>query len=136
MNSLKNIKILIVDDESDVRNLLAEQFAEKGATVFEAKSGSEAIEILRKQAIDVVISDIKMNNLDGVELNKLIKKEIDPAPLVYFCSAFVDNSTDAAFLLGVEEIFGKPVELNTMVEKITLDLNRLRPKLLGMQDLR
>ena len=61
-------KILIVEDEADIRAALAAWFEEEGFETFTANSGRDALEILANTDIDLVLTDMKMPSMDGIEL--------------------------------------------------------------------
>jgi len=70
-------QILIVDDESDIRRLLREMLAFEGHEVTEAASGLEALERLRKVAFDLVVTDVRMPAMGGLELLRASREAVD-----------------------------------------------------------
>jgi CheY-like chemotaxis protein len=68
MLRLQNIRIVVVEDRSDVRLLIAEFLAKRGAVVFTAKNGFEGIRSVRENRPDIVLSDLSMPGMDGFEL--------------------------------------------------------------------
>lgn len=68
-------KILLVDDEEGIRKVLSISLADSGYTMLTAENGDEALRIFRKEHPDIVLSDIKMPGMDGIELLKRIKRE-------------------------------------------------------------
>ena len=68
-------KLLLVDDEEGIRKVLGISLSDAGYTVFPAKNGEEALEIFRKESPPIVLTDIKMPGMDGIELLKKIKHE-------------------------------------------------------------
>jgi DNA-binding NtrC family response regulator len=70
-----NISILVADDEEDIRDVFEIALMDAGYTVFLAENGQNALEIFRKNRPDIVITDIKMPVMDGIELLKRIKRE-------------------------------------------------------------
>jgi DNA-binding NtrC family response regulator len=74
---MKNISLLLVDDEDDFRTTLANRLKRRNIDVTDAAGGEEAIEIIAKHSFDVAIIDIKMPGIDGIETLKRVKK-IDP----------------------------------------------------------
>ena len=71
------IRLLLVDDEEGYVNVLANRMALRGVDVSKAYSGSDAIKILRKNDFDVAVLDLKMEDMDGIEVLKIFKK-MDP----------------------------------------------------------
>ena len=81
---LKNKQVLIVDDEVDLREMLALELKNYQTTVFEAKNGQEALNFIKKENIDLVISDIRMPGGNGIEFLKKTKiKIIYKQPFVF-----------------------------------------------------
>lgn len=68
-------KILLVDDEEGIRKVLGISLADRGHQVFTAESGEEALAIFRKMQPEIVLTDIKMPGMDGIELLQKIKEE-------------------------------------------------------------
>jgi DNA-binding NtrC family response regulator len=75
------IRLLLVDDEEGYVNVLANRMALRGVDVIKSYSGSEAIRILRKNDFDVAVLDLKMEDMDGLEVLKIFKK-MDPELMV------------------------------------------------------
>lgn len=89
-------KILIVDDEAIMRNFLVETFKRRGLEVYAANDGREALNLAKKIAFDLVISDMNMPGLTGIELlNKL--KDISPKTIFIVITAYgsIDNAVEA-----------------------------------------
>ena len=79
--------LLIVDDEKNILKLYQREFREEGYVVLTASSGMEALEMLRHQAVDLVILDIRMPGLDGLETLKQLM-ESSSKPLIILNSAY------------------------------------------------
>ena len=124
MNQLKGIHVLVVDDEDELREIFVDEFRSVGAVVFEARQGVEAMEVLRRETVHVVLSDVRMPGGDGISLMKNIDKEIRPKPLLFLCSGFSQHSKDEMKAIGVLEIFGKPFDWNMILSSIQKALNR------------
>ena len=89
-----NINVLVVDDEGDVLEVLVDIVESGGYRAFSARSAGEAIELIRKHRIDVVLTDIKMHEVDGVVLAKSIRLMCTPAPKIYAFSGGVNTNVD------------------------------------------
>jgi CheY-like chemotaxis protein len=80
-------KILVIDDEENIRLLYKEELEDAGYEVTVASSAEEALEIFRKQPPDAITLDIKMPDMDGIELLRIMKDECRDIPIV-LCSAY------------------------------------------------
>ncbi len=101
-------KILIVDDEELIVRLLSMSLQSDGYQTVSAFSGKEALEVFRAEAPDIVVTDIKMPGMDGLELLKKIK-EIDPEKEVIIVTGHGDiDSTITALQYGASDFINKP----------------------------
>jgi len=114
------ISLLIVDDEEMMRNLLDRILSREGYKIKTAENGMVALEVLKKENINIVISDMKMPHMNGFELLKIIKKEY-PEISVIIMTAYGDTYTvKDALLLGADEYITKPFksyEMSLVVER-------------------
>ncbi len=111
-------RILIADDEPGVRESLAEVFREEGYEVVQAADGSEAIELLEKHDIDIVISDLKMPGADGLEVLQRTR-EIAPQAMVLIMTAHATvDSAVVALRRGAHDYFLKPVIFDDALHKV------------------
>jgi uncharacterized protein (TIGR02266 family) len=118
--------ILLVDDEPDFRDALASAFKRRGYQVMVASTGKEAFEMIQANSIDVVISDIRMPDGNGVELLDRIRKERIDTPIVLLMSGYSDITTDEAHNKGAEAVFSKPFSwkvLEEAIERLLTPLN-------------
>ncbi|MCK4573063.1 MAG: response regulator [candidate division Zixibacteria bacterium] len=106
---MKNsISVLVVDDEEMMRNLLEKILKREGYQVVAAGDGIEALDLLRRQQISLVISDMKMPRMNGLQLLKRIKADY-PEVGVIIMTAYGDTYTiKDALLLGADEYITKP----------------------------
>jgi DNA-binding NtrC family response regulator len=115
-----SIKILIVDDEEMMRSLLEKILKREGYNVIAAEDGVQAVEILKKEDVSLVISDMKMPRMDGFELLKYVKQEY-PNVGIIIMTAYGDTYTvKDALLLGADEYITKPFksyEISLVVER-------------------
>ena len=117
--------ILVVDDEAELRELLRLELEDAGYSVVDCDGGRRAYEIVTKQDIDLVISDIIMPGGDGIELlEKLRERDIEKPPVILI-SAFARITVQEAYEKGAEAYFPKPFDREAMLETV----NRLmQPK--------
>ena len=120
-------EILIVDDEQSYRQLLTLVFQEEGHNIRTAMNGRQALELLQKEPAQVIISDVKMPDMDGIELLRALR-DTQPEVGVVLMTAFasVDTAREA-FKLGADDFIQKPFdveELKLIVRK-TLEKQEL-----------
>ena len=122
-NSAKNInsdsiRLLLVDDEKDFVNILSKRIKRRNIDVTKAFSGAEAIQALRGQEFDVAVLDLKMEDMNGIEVLKMLKI-MDPKLAVIMLTGH--GSAEAAeqgIKLGAFDYLTKPCELEKLLEKI------------------
>jgi DNA-binding NtrC family response regulator len=114
----QDIKMLLVDDEEEYVYVLSNRLGRRNVDVTKAYNGSEAIQALRKQAFHVAVVDLKMENIDGIELLKIFKK-MDPEMAVIMLTGHGSEKTARQSIeLGAFDYLTKPCELEELIEKI------------------
>ena len=117
---------LVVDDEPDIRHVLARFLEDKGFNVSEASDGRECLEYLREdpKAFHLIFMDLNMPNIDGEQALHVIKDEF-PQPSVFMMSGFGgSNSADKMLALGAERYISKPFDLDELDEYIDTEMER------------
>jgi DNA-binding NtrC family response regulator len=112
------VRLLLVDDEKDFVNILAKRIRRRNIVVAKAFSGAEAIRALRGQEFDVAVLDLKMEDMDGIEVLKILKI-MDPRLAVIMLTGH--GSAEAAeqgSKLGAFDYITKPYEFEELVKKI------------------
>lgn len=110
--------ILIVDDEVELRSILREELEFHGADVIEAHGGYQALQQIQTNPVDVVVSDIRMPEGDGITLLQSIRKLNPKKPSVYLVTGFSDLKKEEAFSLGAQGILVKPFNLEEVSQMI------------------
>ena len=90
---MEKIRILLVDDEEHIRLLFKEELEEEGYTISLASNGFEALEVLRSDRFDLVVLDVKMPGMDGIQTLNEIKK-LNKDQRVILCSAYGEYQQD------------------------------------------
>lgn len=111
MNAIKNkqLKVLLVDDEPDVTELLVYAFRKDPYVIITAASGQEALDILYRDPVEILVTDIKMPGMNGLELTKRVLQEF-PTTRVIVITAHGDVETAVeAMKLGAVDFLQKPV---------------------------
>ncbi|MES9907945.1 MAG: sigma-54 dependent transcriptional regulator [Candidatus Thiodiazotropha sp.] len=125
---MKQMHVLVVDDEAAIRQVLAEQLTRSGHTVEQADCGEEALKVLQSSDFDVCICDLRLPDLDGIEVIRRCRaKEMDIAFLMITAFASVDTAIEA-MKLGAYDYLMKPVQLEDLLIRLDhiADVARLR----------
>lgn len=116
VSKLVNKIILVVDDEADLRDIVASELEFMGAKVFTAENISVAKGILKENEIDLVISDIRMPGGTGIDLLEHIKSKHSIVLPVILITGFADITTEGAYALGAEALIHKPFRLDDLIQ--------------------
>ena len=117
--------LLIVDDELSMRQFLTHLFQRDGHAIRVAENGRQAMAMLRKQPADVIISDVKMPDMGGIELLRAAR-ELQPSIEVIMMTAFANEETaHEAFLLGAFDFVHKPFDNELLKEKVARALQKI-----------
>ncbi|HON97021.1 MAG TPA: sigma-54 dependent transcriptional regulator [Bacteroidales bacterium] len=116
-------RILIVDDEKSVRETLREMLEYEGYEVVEADSGLQALDLFSQQSFDVVLCDIKMPGMDGMELLEKILQSYDIPVIMISGHGTIDTAVDA-IKKGAFDFIIKPFDLNRLLISIRNALDR------------
>ncbi|RAU97879.1 response regulator [Paenibacillus sp. YN15] len=120
-------KILIVDDQNGIRILLMEVFNVEGYQTYQASNGKLALEIVRKESPDLVLLDMKIPGMDGLDILKHIK-QIDSSIKVIMMTAYgeldmIKEATD----LGALTHFTKPFDIDELRLAVNTELRHFGP---------
>jgi two-component system alkaline phosphatase synthesis response regulator PhoP len=118
--------ILIVDDEADIREFLKYNLEKSNYTVITAKNGKEGIEVLNKTRPDLILLDVMMPGMDGMEVCALIREKEDiKQPIIAFLTARAeDYSQIAGFEVGGDDYITKPIRPRVLISRIEALLRR------------
>ena len=117
--------ILIVDDELSMRQFLTHLLQRDGHSIRVAENGRQAMALLRQQPADVIISDVKMPDMGGIELLRAAR-ELQPNVEVIMMTAFANEQTaHQAFLLGAFDFVHKPFDNEFLKEKVSRALQKI-----------
>lgn len=112
--------ILIVDDDPEIRNSIQEYLTISQYVTFTAANAEEAMELLKTQPVDVIITDILMNGMDGLEMTQRIKEKYD-TDIIVITGYARDYSYEEAISMGADDFVFKPIRL----EELLLRLKRV-----------
>jgi len=112
------IQLLLVDDEKDFVNILSKRFKRRNIDVAKAFSGAEAIQALRGQEFDVAVLDLKMEDMDGIEVLKVLKIMAPRLAVIMLTGHGSAEAAEQGLKLGAFDYLTKPCELDELLEKI------------------
>jgi len=112
------IRLLLVDDEEGYVKVLAKRMTRRNMEVMTALSGSDGIQRLRKQDFDVAILDLKMEDMDGIEVLRVFKKMVPDMPVIMLTGHGTEKAAREGLDLGAFDYLMKPCDLEELVEKI------------------
>lgn len=110
-------RILIADDEADIRKILRLLLEKKGYTVSEASNGQGAIEKAREGDIDLIIMDIMMPHLSGIEATAAIR-EFSTVPILFLTAKSLDSDKESAYISGGDDYIVKPFSSTELILKV------------------
>ncbi|CED93975.1 MULTISPECIES: response regulator transcription factor [Romboutsia] len=113
-------KILVVDDEKEIRNLIEIYLKNEGYEVIKARDGEEALEILEKEDIHLIILDIMMPKIDGIEVCKRVRENLS-IPILMLSAKSEDMDKIQGIMTGADDYLTKPfnpLELSVRVKAI------------------
>jgi CheY-like chemotaxis protein len=122
---LKQASVLLVEDEPVLREIMTAWLERVAGKVFPAEHGREAVEILAKNKINLVLSDVRMPGMNGVELLKWINQSPEPRPRMILITGFSDLALRDALDMGVEAILEKPIKREELLRLAQISVTAL-----------
>ncbi len=114
----ENFNILIVDDEEDFRVTLVKRLQKRHLQVFGAESGQKALTLMEAMVFDVVVLDVKMPGMDGIETIREMKKKNPLTEVILLTGHASMESGIEGMKLGAFDYLMKPVNIDELLEKI------------------
>jgi two-component system alkaline phosphatase synthesis response regulator PhoP len=124
----KDIKILLVDDEKDILEIVGYNLTQEGYQIFTASNGKEAIIKAKKELPQLIILDVMMPEMDGIEACENIRKipELQDTIITFLTARSEDYSQVAGFDAGADDYIAKPIKPKVLVSKVKALLRRLK----------
>ncbi len=112
--------ILVVDDDQIIVKFLTKALTKNGYTVISAGDASEALSMLAQISVNLIISDIAMPGMDGVEFCKIIRKrpESDYIPIIFLTALTTVDDHATGLVAGADDYLTKPLKLKKLLAKI------------------
>lgn len=127
MANLKAHTILLIDDEQDILEFLSYNLKKEGYKVYTASNGEEGVKIVQKISPSLILLDVMMPVLDGIETCQMIRKDLNiTQPIIAFLTSRAeDYSQIAGFEAGADDYITKPVRPRLLISKVESLLRRL-----------
>jgi len=124
----KEIKILLVDDEQDILEIVGYNLSQEGYKIVTASNGREAIAVAKKEIPQLIIMDVMMPEMDGMEACENIRKipELSNVIITFLTARSEDYSQVAGFDAGADDYIAKPIKPKLLVSKVKALLRRLK----------
>ena len=124
----KEIKILLVDDEPDILEIVGYNLSQEGYKIVTATNGKDAITVAKKEVPHLIIMDVMMPVMDGMEACENIRKipELNNVIITFLTARSEDYSQVAGFDAGADDYISKPIKPKLLVSKVKALLRRLK----------
>ncbi|PIF01086.1 MAG: DNA-binding response regulator [Maribacter sp.] len=124
----KDLRILLIDDEPDILEIVAYNLIAEGYQVFTAKNGVEGVAVAKKKLPHLIILDVMMPEMDGIEACGIIRKipELENTIITFLTARGEDYSQLAGFDAGADDYITKPIKPKVLVRKVTALLRRFK----------
>ncbi len=117
-------KILVVEDNKNLRKLMITYLKKNNYETLEAEDGEEALDIIDKNHVDLIISDIMMPNMDGYQLTKELRGANYMLPILMVTAKETIDDKREGFLSGVDDYMVKPINMDEMILRVGVLLRR------------
>jgi len=130
MENTKGHTILIVDDEPDILEFLSYNVRKEGYKVFTATNGIEALRLVQQINPSLILLDVMMPKMDGIETCQVIRKDLNMVqPVIAFLTARTEDYAQiAGFEAGADDYISKPIRPRLLISKIESLLRRIKNK--------
>ena len=122
------IKILIVEDEQMLAEILSDALSDRDFDVHLAYDGLQALDAIRKDVFDVIVSDIMMPNLDGYSLAKKLRAEGYNTPILFLTARSATEDVVKGFEVGGNDFLKKPFAIDELIVRVRALAGRLQPQ--------
>lgn len=114
----KTLQLLLVDDEEGFVDVLGKRLSRRNLRVTAVCTGTEAIRKLRRTDFDVAVLDLKMEDMDGIEILKIFKKMDPDMPVIMLTGHGSEQAAEEGIKCGAYDYLTKPCEMEDLIQKI------------------
>jgi len=116
-------KILIVDDEQDIAELISDVLTSEGFNTITKNNGKEAIEIVKKEQFDLILLDIMMPEMSGIDACKIIRETVT-CPIIFITAKTQLDDKIEGFNVGADDYITKPFEIEELIARVKAHIRR------------
>lgn len=116
--------ILVVEDDETLNKMICAKLKQESYCVYPAYDGEQALDLLDKEHIDLIISDIMMPNMDGYQLTKILRDAAYTIPILMITAKNSLEDMEKGFRAGTDDYMIKPISLREMVLRVKALLRR------------
>jgi DNA-binding response OmpR family regulator len=120
------IRLLLVDDEVGYLEVLGKRLKKRDFDVTTARSGAQAIRVARDHDFDVAVVDLKMEDMDGIELLKILKRMMPDLQVIMLTGHGSERAARDGLSLGAFDYLLKPIDLEVLLERVLAAVGRDR----------
>ena len=107
--------VLVVEDDADLREIISEQFLAKKYIVYEASNGLQALKILEENHVDLILTDVQMPVMDGMDFLKSLNEKYRNHAPVFIMTGGNKYSESQFYQAGAIALFDKPVDISKII---------------------
>ena len=127
IDGIEPVRLLLVDDEVGYLEVLSKRLRRRGFEVTAARSGAEAIRALRDRDFEVAVVDLKMEDIDGIELLKILRQMLPGLKVIMLTGHGSERAAREGLSQGAFDYLMKPVDLELLVARINAALRPAAP---------
>lgn len=117
---MRGLRVLLVDDEDGFLDVLSKRLGKRGVEVTTAASGAEGIQALRNNDFDVAVLDLKLGDMDGIEILQIFKTMVPELPVIMLTGHGSERAARGGMAAGAFDYLLKPCDLEELLTKIRL----------------
>ncbi len=118
-------KILLIDDDQAIRDVVQRCLTRAGFSITVADSPAKAIRILEEEYYHLILTDLEMNGMDGIELCQFIRKNNHESLIYFFSGAIASYDMAQLESIGFDGCISKPIDIKTLTQKISEAFSRI-----------
>jgi DNA-binding response OmpR family regulator len=121
------LRVLLVDDEVGFTDVLAKRLRRRGLAVEVAQSGAEGLRLLRESDFDAAVCDLKMVDMDGIEVLKVFRKMVPAMPVIMLTGHGSEEAAKDGMQAGAADYLLKPCDIDELLAKLVAAVAKAGP---------